>query len=134
VEDQTDIWKAHLRFGGQPDHHQGKYTDEAALYPQPDCLYSRLPLDDMGERVQVALTDVSEGLRTRITNRLHGKCPVLLSGPDLRSILKLLDDQTAVAVVGNVVPNDDTFSRVRIGQETQCTTCWRKASKPAPKS
>jgi hypothetical protein len=129
VENQTDLWNAHLRFGGQPGHHPGKYTYEAALYPQPGGRYSRLPLDEKGARVQVTLTTLSAALQARIADSLRGRRPVLISGADLRSILELLDDQTATAVVGNIVPNDDTFTGIRIGQGTDCPPCRPEVSK-----
>ncbi len=121
VANRTDIWKFHLRFGGQRDGHKGKYTYEAALYPQPDGRYSRLPLNAIGERVQVRLTDFPKDLRNRIAQKLHErKGPVPLSGADLRLILKLVERQTATAVVGNIVQNDDTFTALRRETGTRC--------------
>jgi hypothetical protein len=127
IELQTDLWKRHLRFGGQPNHHAGKYTYEAALYPQHDRRYSRLPLNAKGERILVPLTALSQDLQSRISDSLNGKRPVLLSGEDLRSILELLDEQTAVEVIGNILPNDETFSM--IGDEGACGPCPPKVSK-----
>lgn len=129
VEDKTDLWNFHLRFGGRRGHHQGKYTYEAALYPQPDFQYSRLPLNDKGHRVQVSLRDLPSNLQARVTNSLHGKRPVLLSGPELRSVLQSVKAQTAVAVVGEIAPDDDTFTQNRITQETGRPPCRPKASK-----
>jgi hypothetical protein len=127
VADRTDLWGFHLRFGGQFGGHKGKYTNEAALYPQPDDRYSRLPLDANGERVQVALKDLSFDLRGRIIRGLRDqKRPIRLSDADLRSILRFVQDRTAVAVVGKTVPNDSTFTELRMEKDTGCQPCQPK--------
>jgi len=128
VENHTDLWKFHLKFGGHD--HAGKYTYEAALYPQADCRYSRLPLDENGHRAQAPLTSLSADLQARIKSKRHGKHPVLLSGTDLSLILKLVDDGTAVAVVGGIVPTDDTLTRERDREGAGCTSCPLETRKP----
>jgi hypothetical protein len=123
VSCRTDIWRFHLRFGGQPEGHKGVYTYEAALHPQSDNRYSRLPVYANGERVGIKLSELSADLRKRITNKLKGKRPVPIVSEDIDAILQLLDARTEGSVVGDLTLNDPTIARLRKEESTGCQPC-----------
>jgi hypothetical protein len=123
VSNRSDLWRYHFRFGGVRGGHNGRYTYEAAVYPQPLRQYSRLPLDANGGRVQVAIGELSHDLRSRIQNCLHGKRPALPSHAHLDEVLRSVADQTVVEVVGDIVPNDRDFTRLRQQDGHRCGTC-----------
>jgi hypothetical protein len=128
VAERTDLWKFHLRFAGQPEGHTGKYTYEAALHPQLNGDYSRLPLGAGGKRVSVKLDELSGDLRSRIKGKIRGKYPVLLSDEDLREVLRLVEARTHVAVIGGIMANDPRFKASRNAVTNGCKPCQPKTS------
>src|SRR5207245_1407923 len=93
---KTDVWKYHLRFGGQSGGHSGFATYEAALYPQ-DTEFSYLPLDAQGQRAEVAFGDLSETLQNLLRSKRFMKRPVELSAEELEEILKGIRGASATA-------------------------------------
>ncbi len=122
----TDLWKSHLRFGGQPGGHKGRYTYEAALFPQPDSRYSRLPLDADGDRIRISLSLLSRELREQISETLHGKYPALLSDGNLRELLALERERTSIEVVRDIVAEDHDFIALREEQIAGCCAPCQK--------
>jgi hypothetical protein len=123
VERRSDLWNFHLRFGSQPEGHSGTYTYEAALHPQADGRYSRLPVDDDGKRVSIKLSELPTELSARIKGKIRGKYPVILSGQDLREILGSVGARTNVEVIGDIVSNDRQFAALRGDGVNTCNPC-----------
>ncbi len=119
--ERTEAWKFNLRFGGMKNGHKGQYTYEAALYPAEP--YSHLPLSQKGDRVEVALRELSAPLRQRIVTKVDGKRPVLLADKDLDAILRFIKARTAVEVVGNIAAKDSEFSYLRQEPDRGCQPC-----------
>jgi hypothetical protein len=129
VASQSDLWKYHLRFGGQPGGHEGRYTYEAALFSQGADRYSRLPLGADGMRVRVPLRELPPQLITSVRNGLNGrKTPVRLLEEELQQLLQLVEARTAVAVVGGIVSADPSFMALRQEAGAGCHPCGRTSS------
>ncbi len=128
VAAQSDLWKYHLRFGGQPGGHAGCYTYEAALFSQGADRYSRLPLGADGMRVRIPIRELPPELIVRVQKGLDGKIPVMLPEAELQRLLQLIDERTVTAVVGDIVPQDPGFMAFRQEADAGCQPCGRTAS------
>jgi hypothetical protein len=128
VASQSDLWKYHLRFGGQPGGHAGLYTYEAALFSQGADRYSQLPLGTDRMRVRVPIRELPPQLIMGVQNGLNGKIPVRLLEEELQQLLQLVEARTAVAVVGDIVPEDPGFIALRQEAGAGCHPCGRAPS------
>lgn len=131
VHAKTDLWRCHLRFGGQPGGHKGRYTYEAALHQTSSNTFSRLPLDRRGGRVQLPIGTLGRQVGERARDHLYRRRPVLLATEELTAILDLVDAETITAVVRDIAPADSTFLSARASTQ-QCSSCGSRTNASAP--
>ena len=98
-----ELWKRHFQSGlnelGE-EGHKGHFTYIASMYDE-ESKYSYLPLNELGNRVSISLSNLEDPLRSSIEWKFRGY-PVELTQVEAKIINDLIDRATRTKIIGAI--------------------------------
>lgn len=101
-DNMSILWKRHFRFPFHGCHYTVSNTYEAELWQKNKTDYSFLPLDENNERISIPFDKFPEDLLRKITGKVKGKYPVLLSESEINMITIQLEKRVKTKVLNNI--------------------------------
>lgn len=106
INEDSPLWKRHLKFPFCGQHASVTHTYEARHYTEQDTEvedpFSFLPIDKNGNRVTIPFSELTTELVAKINKKIRGKYPVLLSCNEMQQIYHLIENKAVTKVIGNI--------------------------------
>ncbi|AWH86167.1 hypothetical protein HYN59_14085 [Flavobacterium album] len=102
--DKSDLWNRHLKFPiTEKVHDSVSHTYEAKKYRPDNPEYSFLPLEKSGIRTSISFENIPREIRNKITTRIKGKYPALLSQIEMDIIISMINQKSQIQVLGDII-------------------------------
>ena len=98
----SNLWRRHFRFPFYGIHKSVSHTYEAELWQADKSEYSFLPYDQYGAKVSISFDTLNNNLANKITSKVWGKYPVLLSDVEIDSISNYIEKFVTIKILGNI--------------------------------
>ena len=108
---QSSLWKRHFKFPFHGKHKTVSHTYEADLWSKNKTDFSFLPLDKNADRVSVSFDNFKPSLIEKITNKVKGKYPVLLTDSEIKIVIAAIENATTTKILRNITSNVTVTSK-----------------------
>jgi hypothetical protein len=102
---KSDLWRRHFRFPFFGIHKTVSHTYEATLWTENKTDFSFLPLDNKANRVSIPFNNFNTDLLIKISGKVKGKYPVLLTENEIRLVTAEIEKATTTKVLKNIISN-----------------------------
>lgn len=103
---KSDLWTKHFQFPFRtknPSHTGVTNTYEAKLWNEDCDSYSFLPLNREGKNVSIPFSQLDQDISDYLKEKRKGKRPALMSCEDIAPIIKMIDEQTDIKVLQDII-------------------------------
>lgn len=104
-DNKSILWRRHFRFPFHGTHDTVSHTYEADLWSKSKPDYSFLPLDESNERVSFPFDKLPNDLLKKITKKVKGKYPVLLTEDEMNNIRIQIEKRVTTKVLSKITSN-----------------------------
>ncbi len=96
------LWRRHFRFPFYGSHDTVSHTYEAELWQENKSEFSFLPLDEAQERVSIPFGNFSGQLLNKISGKVKGKYPVLITDIETIEIATQIENKEVIKVLRDI--------------------------------
>jgi len=113
----SELWNRHFKFPFDGVHKTVSFTYEAALWSNENNLFSFLPLDKNGNRVNFPIDKLSLDISCEINRKIKGKYPVLLDDKQMEIVFNCVKELSTTFVIKDIKPIEDISKQ---GSKCKC--------------